>query len=137
MITYNYQIPYILKYRKDIRKWITKSILSLNKRVGNINYIFCDKEYITQINNQYLNHDYPTDIITFDYSKHNRLHADIYICIDIVRENKKRFKNRMNEELQRVIIHGILHLAGFKDKTESEQKKMKSAEDYYLSLRKF
>jgi rRNA maturation RNase YbeY len=111
--------------------------VSLDKKVGNINYIFCDEEYILEINKQYLNHDYGTDIITFDYSKNKRLHADIYICIDVVRDNKKKFKTKMNDELQRVILHGILHLAGYKDKTESEKKNMKKAEDYYLSLREF
>ena len=137
MIKFHNHGPYVLQNKKDVRGWLMSSVAHMNCKLGDINYIFCDNEQILEINKQYLNHDYTTDIITFDYSENKTLSADIYISIEQVRENKTIYNVTMLDELHRVMIHGILHLAGWQDKTEDQQKKMRKEEDYYLSLRTF
>ena len=137
MIKFNYQTPYAVKNAEKVKQWLTDSIQHLDKIEGEINYVFCTNAYILEINKNYLQHHYTTDIITFDYTEGKRLNAEIYISIDEVRENAKRFDTTLKNELHRVIIHGILHLAGFKDKTDHEQQQMRNKEDYYLSLRTF
>ncbi|HIP36783.1 MAG TPA: rRNA maturation RNase YbeY [Crocinitomix sp.] len=116
--------------------WI-KHIADLHhKQIGELNYIFCSDDYILEINKQYLNHHYNTDIITFNYNKSNTLNGDIFISLDTVRENAKLYSNNdFNEELDRVVIHGVLHLIGFNDKTEEEQLEMTTQEEVALNLR--
>jgi len=137
MIKFNYQTKYVLKNTKEIKNWISHTIFNLKKNVGDINYVFCDNEFITDINIKFLNHDYPTDIITFDYSDTKIINGEIYLSIEQIKENHKTYNTNLTDELHRVIIHGILHLLGYKDKTKTEQLEMRTQEDYYLSLRTF
>jgi len=137
MIKFNYQTKYVLKNTKEIKNWISHTIFNLKKDVGDINYVFCDNEFITDINKKFLNHDYPTDIITFDYSDTKIINGEIYLSIEQIKENSKTYNTNLTDELHRVIIHGVLHLLGYKDKTKTEQLEMRTKEDYYLSLRTF
>ena len=116
-----------------IRAWINAVVKNLGKSIGNINYIFCDDTYLLNINRQYLQHDYFTDIITFDYSENEKISGDIFISIDTVDKNAKEYDTQ-STELYRVIIHGILHLCGFKDKTTNESNEMRKQEDFCLNL---
>jgi len=122
--------------RRETTKWIKHVAEIYNRRVANITYIFCSDEEILRINNAYLNHDYYTDIITFDYSEENCISGDLFISLDTVKSNAEKFNADYNEELHRVIIHGVLHLCGFKDKTEKEEKQMRKREEEALSLLK-
>jgi len=117
-----------------ISLWIEKIILKHGKLCGEINYIFCNDQKILEVNKEYLNHDYYTDIITFDYSENSILSGDIYISIDTVFSNSKQFNSSYNEELARVIIHGILHLCNYKDKTEEESLNMRKLENESLEI---
>ena len=117
-----------------INDWIESAIFSLGYSIKNLSFVFCNDEYLKNINVQYLNHDYYTDVITFDYSASDGLSGDIFISIDRVKENAKGFKVSFNEELFRVIIHGVLHLCGFNDKSEKEIKEIRKQENYFLSL---
>ena len=127
-------IPFTLKSKKAVREWLISSLKKESKTCGDLNYIFCSDEFIKQVNIDYLQHDYYTDIITFDYSENNTVAGDIYISIDTVRDNAKRFNKRIPNELARVLIHGVLHLAGYNDKSDAQQKQMTEKEDFYLSL---
>ncbi|MBN1253135.1 MAG: rRNA maturation RNase YbeY [Bacteroidales bacterium] len=115
------------------KQWIKNCISKYNKQTGNINYIFCSDEYLLQINKEYLKHDYYTDIITFNYCEKNIINSDIYISIDRVKENSKEYNLAFLEELNRVIIHGILHLVGFKDHSDLEKIQMRKKEDICLN----
>ena len=105
------------------------------KTLGDISIIFCSDNYILDVNIRYLHHDYFTDVITFDYCEGNKLSGDLFISIDSVRENAIEFGTEFDEELHRVIVHGLLHLIGYDDHTPEEQKVMRAKEDYYLGLR--
>lgn len=125
------------KIKKQITKnWIKSVAENYGKKVGDVNYLFCSDEKILEVNNQYLSHDYYTDIITFDYSEGNKISGDIFISIDTVRSNSQKFHTDFYEELYRVIIHGILHLCGVNDKSKTEEKAMREAENKALSLLK-
>ena len=115
--------------------WIESTIARENKETGALNYIFCSDEYLLEKNREFLNHDTYTDIITFDYCVGDIVNGDIFISVDRVKENSDTFNVGFNDELDRVLIHGALHLIGYQDKTEEEQKQMRSKEDFYLSLR--
>ena len=132
MIKFHSKTNFILKNKKVIKEWIAKVIDKEQKKLGNINYIFCDDKYLLDKNIKYLDHDTFTDIITFNYSEKDIIHSDIMISIPRVKENSITFDNSFSEELNRVMIHGILHLLGYNDKTERERKEMKEKEDYYL-----
>lgn len=134
MIIFNYKIDFKLKNEKEISNWISKVVKLEKKEIGEINYIFSDDEYMLNKNIKYLNHDTLTDIITFDYSNGNNLTSDIIISVERVKENAGIFKTNFLEELNRVIIHGILHLCGYDDKTEKLKIKMRQKEDIYLKL---
>jgi rRNA maturation RNase YbeY len=134
MISFNYEIDFEIPEETIYIDWISSVILSENKSEGEINYIFCDDDYLVEINQQYLNHDTLTDIISFDYSLGNEIHGDIYISIERVRENAEEFKVSFEEELKRVMIHGILHYCGYKDKSESDELLMRSKEDEKIKL---
>ena len=118
---------------KSISSWIDISIKKLKFEAGDISVIFCSDDYLKQININYLNHDYYTDIITFDYSDKNIISGDLFISIDRVRENADINNENFNREICRVIIHGILHLCGYNDKTSKEKEKMRKLEDVFLS----
>ncbi len=115
-------------------KWLEQVILSEDKKLEEISYIFCDDEYLLDINQQYLDHDTYTDIITFDYCVGNILQGDIYISTERVMENAESFKVNFDEELRRVLAHGILHLCGYKDKSETEAEIMRSKEEEKMQL---
>lgn len=134
MISFNYETTFKLDNEVEISEWIVNTILCENFREGEINYIFCDDVYLHKLNVEFLEHDTLTDIISFDYSVGKELHGDIYISMDRVADNAKDFGVDISEELQRVMIHGVLHYCGFKDKTEEDAKLMREKEDYYLSV---
>lgn len=121
--------------KNQLKNWIKTVIEREKASPGEINYIFCSDEYLLRINKEYLNHDYYTDIITFNQSEYDdTVHGDIYISIERVKENFKTTSASFEEELRRVMIHGILHLLGFADHTKAEKKKMREKEDACLSL---
>jgi len=122
---------------EGVKLWITKVILNEKFKKGAINYIFCDDAYLLEKNIKYLKHNTLTDIISFDYSLGKIISGDIFISVDRVKENATLFKTHFTDELHRVMVHGVLHYCGYKDKTPAEKKLMRSKEDYYLSLRDF
>jgi rRNA maturation RNase YbeY len=134
MIDFNYETDFELLNETQFSNWISAVIKSENKTEGEINYIFCDDNYLIEINQQYLNHDTLTDIISFDYSVGNELNGDIFISIERVLDNAKDFNTDFNNELKRVMVHGILHYCGYKDKTETDEKLMRSKEDEKLKM---
>jgi len=117
-----------------ISEWIKQVIELNNKNVGELTYIFCSDEYLLNINKQYLNHDYYTDIITFNYCEQDIISGDLFISLDTVLDNSKTFGVSYESELHRVIIHGILHLIGFDDKTDESQEEMTRQENLSLEL---
>lgn len=117
----------------DYTKWLEDIILSEGKKTGEINYIFCDDEYLLKINQDYLQHDYYTDIITFDYVKGKTISGEIFVSLQRISDNASTLSRDYEEELKRVLAHGILHLAGYKDKREEEEKEMRRMEDLYLA----
>ena len=127
------EMPSIKK--RETTEWIKSVAATYGKEVGEIAYIFCDDEKILEVNQQYLNHDYYTDIITFDYTEGNILSGDLFISLDTVRTNAEQRNISYREELDRVIIHGILHLCGINDKGPGERQLMEVAENKALNLR--
>lgn len=117
-------------------RWLKIMAESESRKLGNINIIFCSDPYILDINKKYLKHNYYTDIITFDYCEGQVLFGDLFISVDTVRANADFYKTDFSEELNRVIIHGVLHLAGYDDQTDEQKAQMRSKEDYYLKIRK-
>ena len=134
MIDFNYETEFTLENEEAISGWISNVIKSEGKKEGEINYIFCDDEYLLQINKEHLNHDYYTDIISFDYTIGNEINGDMFISVDRVKENAVDFNVAFDEELKRVIIHGILHYCGYKDKLEEEELLMRNKEDEKLAM---
>ena len=134
MITFNYETDFTLDNSSKISEWILNTISLEKFTLGELNYIFCDDIYLLDINKKYLNHDTFTDIISFDYTLGKQINGDIYISIDRIKENSKFYNTSFNNELLRVMIHGVLHYLGYKDKTDADKKIMRSKEDYYLSL---
>ena len=115
-------------------KWIDESIQKESFSTGEISIIFTSDEYLLNLNRESLNHDYYTDIITFDYCQDNIINGDLFISIDRVKDNAKQFEEPFDKELSRVIIHGVMHLCGYKDKTHEEEQLMREKENFYLSL---
>jgi probable rRNA maturation factor len=131
-------IAYKIKDKIKVRQWITDTIIAEGFKLSELNYIFCSDEYLLQINQQYLDHDTYTDIVTFDNSEQQGLIVgDIFISIPRIKENSEKFKVAEVDELHRDIIHGALHLLGYKDKSAIDKKKMTEKEDYYLAKRQF
>ena len=131
-------ISYKLKNKTAVRKWITDTITAEGYKLSELTYIFCSDEYLLQINQQYLDHDTYTDIITFDNSEEDKLIiGDIFISIERIKENAAKFQVTETQELHRVIIHGALHLLGYTDKTKASKQKMTLKEDFYLNKRDF
>ena len=121
--------------RREVSEWIKKVAASYGKKVGEIAYIFCSDERILEVNRQYLQHDYYTDIITFDYTEGNRISGDMFISLETIQTNAEQFAdNDYQRELHRVIIHGILHLCGINDKGPGEREIMEDAENKALAL---
>ncbi|MCR4910580.1 MAG: rRNA maturation RNase YbeY [Bacteroidales bacterium] len=129
-------ISFKLKDKALNNKWLKMVAASELRKIGDINIIFCSDNYILDVNMKYLQHDYFTDIITFDYCEKDILSGDLFISIDSVRENALFYGTEFPEELSRVMVHGVLHLIGYDDHTEEDIKTMRSKENYYLDLRK-
>ena len=129
MITFNSETSFTLKNQKKLADWISNVVLSEDFEVGEINYIFCDDVYLHKINQEFLNHDTFTDIISFDYTLGKEVGGDIFISIERVLENAEKFNEVFENELHRVMIHGILHFMGYKDKTKKEKTLMRTKED--------
>ena len=119
---------------EKIKPWIEKIIITEEKRLGEINYIVCDDEYLLKINQDFLDHDYYTDIITFDQVRGKTISGEIFVSLQRIKDNASLISKNYEEEKKRVIAHGVLHLCGYKDKTEEQQKIMRAKEDFYLSL---
>ena len=134
MIVFNYETTFNLKDEAAIEKWILACIEKEAFELGEINYIFCDDAYLHKINVEFLQHDTLTDIISFDYTMGKEVAGDIFISIERVTENAKEFKVSFEEELKRVLIHGVLHYMGYKDKTDEEKQVMRNKENDCLQL---
>ncbi len=134
MINFNYESEFSLDNEEAIAAWLSEVIESENKKEGEINYIFCDDEYLHKINLEYLNHDNLTDIISFDYTMGNEISGDIFISVERVQDNASDFKVSFEAELKRVMVHGVLHYCGYKDKGEDDELVMRSKEDDKLAL---
>ena len=131
---YSEDLPFPKLKRRESTKWIKQVVLLENKLEGDISFVFCSDVYLLDVNRKYLNHDYFTDIITFDYVAGNVISGDIFISVDRVLENSNQFNSSFDRELKRVMVHGILHLVGYKDKTAEEKMLMTEKEDFYLNL---
>lgn len=134
MISFNYENDFILDNEEIYSIWISNVILSENKKEGDINYVFCNDDFLVNINQQYLNHDTYTDIISFDYSIGNELHGDIFISTERVLDNANEYNVSFNDELLRVMSHGVLHYCGYKDKSDSDELIMRSKEDEKIQM---
>ena len=132
MISFNYETNFTLLNEEKTSEWILKCIEKEEYELGEINYIFCDDTYLHKINVEFLEHDTFTDIISFDYTLGKLVGGDIFISIERVKENSKTFNVTFKEELHRVIIHGVLHYMGFKDKTDDEKQLMRDKENSCL-----
>ena len=136
MISYFFEdTHFVFKGRQRNNRWLRLVAESEIRRIGDISIIFCSDNYILDINMKYLQHDYFTDIITFDYCEGEKLSGDLFISVDSVRENAAQYGTEFADELNRVMVHGILHLIGYDDHTQKDIKTMRSKENYYLSLR--
>jgi len=118
--------------QEELEKHAEFLINNEKKELGDVSIIFCSDEYLLRINEEYLNHNYYTDIITFDYCENTVISGDLFISLERITENAGKFRTTFNKELYRVIFHGLLHLVGFKDKTDAEQEKMREKEEFYL-----
>jgi len=134
MIHYNYESDFTLSNEEVYTDWIENVLASEGKSLGELSYIFCDDEYLLEINQQYLEHDTLTDIISFDYTEGDIISGDIFISVERVQDNANDLNIPFNEELKRVIIHGVLHYCGYKDKSESDKALMRSKEDEKIKL---
>ena len=137
MINFYSENDFKLQASKEIAKWISKIIYTEGFEEGEISYIFCNDDYLHKLNVDFLKHDTLTDIISFDNSIGKQLHGDVYISTERVQDNAQKYNTLFIDELHRVIIHGILHYCGFKDKSEEEASKMRDKEEHALSQRKF
>ena len=134
MIEFNYESEFTLDNEQAIATWLSAVIVSENKTLGEINYIFCDDEYLHKINLEYLNHDTLTDIISFDYTMGNEVGGDIFVSVERVLDNSKDYNTSFEDELKRVLVHGVLHYCGYKDKSEEDEALMRSKENEKLAM---
>ena len=134
MINFNFETNFIIENQEAISSWLSQVIVSEDKKEGEINYVFCDDEYLLKINKEYLNHDTLTDIISFDYCVGNELNGDIFISVERVIDNANDFTVSFEQELKRVLVHGLLHYCGYKDKSEAEEQLMRSKEDEKINM---
>lgn len=137
ILFHNADTSYVLKNKRAISSWITDTIKEEEKQLEEISYIFCTDDYLLKINQEHLDHDTYTDIITFDYTEDGLISSEIYISVDRVRENAKNLGIATIDETHRIIIHGVLHLCGYKDKSNLQTQEMRGKEDYYLRQRDF
>ena len=129
-------LEFKIKHPTKVKQWITETAKKEKRQLSEVNYIFCSDHYLLSLNQNYLNHNTLTDIITFDNSEGSMIAGEIYISIDRVNENAAKYDSVLTDELHRVMIHGILHLCGYKDKRSADKTLMRKKEDAYLSLRK-
>lgn len=134
MIEFNYETDFKLENEELIQNWISNCIESYGFNEGELNYIFCDDDYLLKLNVEFLEHDTLTDIISFDYTMGKLISGDIFISVERVRENAKIFNQTVDNELNRVMIHGVLHYMGFKDKSEKDKEIMRGEEDKCLAM---
>jgi probable rRNA maturation factor len=134
MINFNYESDFTLDNEEAIATWLSAVIVSENKNEGEISYIFCDDEYLHKINVEYLDHDTLTDVISFDYTMGNEISGDIFISVERVLDNSKDYNTSFEDELKRVLVHGVLHYCGYKDKSEEDEALMRSKEDEKLAM---
>jgi probable rRNA maturation factor len=134
MISFNYEVDFQLHSEVQVNKWLSEVIKSESFKEGEINYVFCDDEYLLKLNVEFLKHDTFTDILSFDYSLGKELHGDIFISIERVKENAEDFNVGFETELKRVMVHGVLHYCGYKDKSEEEERVMREKENHYINL---
>lgn len=134
MIVFNYETDFKIDKELIMQEWISSCIEKYNFEEGELNYIFCDDEYLHKLNVEFLEHDTLTDIISFDYTMGKVISGDLFISIERVRENATKFSESFEKELIRVIVHGVLHYCGFKDKNEEEKSAMRNAENECLGL---
>lgn len=131
------QTDYVVSNETQIANWLKSVCQQEGKTLQEISIIFCSDDYLLKVNKKHLNHDYYTDVITFDYSEEKDIAGDIFISIDRVNENAQSFGSNVSDELHRIIVHGTLHLLGYTDQTASDKEQMTGKEDFYLSLRAF
>ena len=134
MINFNYENDFNLDNEEAISTWLSAVIVSEKKKEGEINYIFCDDDYLHKINLEYLNHDTLTDIISFDYTVGNELNGDIFVSVERVQDNANDFNVSFEDELKRVLVHGVLHYCGYKDKGDEDERLMRSKEDEKIAM---
>ncbi|MGN0011397.1 MAG: rRNA maturation RNase YbeY [Marinilabiliaceae bacterium] len=135
MITFECEdVKFNLKDKLILKKWIKQVAQSYGFKTGDLTYIFCSDDRILEVNRQYLNHDYYTDIITFDYDEKDVVSGDMFISVDTVKTNAEKFAPSFEDEMHRVIIHGVLHLCGLKDKAPDDEKRMREAEEKALAM---
>ena len=134
MIRFHFTNSFTLKNKRKIKNWLKETIVNEKKKVGDINYIFCSKQYLKKMNNDYLSKNYETDVISFDFSKDNKISGDIYISSETVKKNSIIFNVCFNNELKRVMVHGLLHLLNYNDKSKQELKIMREKENFYINL---
>ena len=120
---------------KRVSDWLSQTIRKEQKEIGNLNFVFSSDEYLLSMNQEYLNHDTYTDVITFNYVENNLISGDIFISAERVKENALLYSSNFTDELHRVIVHGVLHLIGYNDKTDREAQEIRAKEDFYLTLR--
>lgn len=131
------QVSFDCPNQESLEKWLTSVCSEENKQVGDLTYIFCSDEYLLNINQKHLQHDHYTDVITFDYSENNIVSGDLFISIDRVKDNAQKVGCPFIDELHRVMVHGLLHLLGYNDKTAEEKSEMRAREGHCLRLRGF
>ncbi|MCB0455016.1 MAG: rRNA maturation RNase YbeY [Aequorivita sp.] len=132
MIEFNFETDFQLNESVDLQKWISETIISEGYELGELLYVFCDDEYLHKLNIEYLNHDTLTDVISFDYNIGKMINGEIYISVERVAENAIYYKTDFKDELHRVMIHGVLHFCGYKDKSDSEERIMRQKEEESL-----
>lgn len=137
MINHASQNDFILTNQEVVNSWIKNILTRENLELGELSFVFCSDDFLREINQKYLAHDTLTDIITFDYREGNRISGEIYISTDRVEENAKDFSVSFQDELHRVMIHGVLHICGYNDSTDAEKELMRIKEDWALALRDF
>ncbi|PKP28696.1 MAG: rRNA maturation RNase YbeY [Bacteroidetes bacterium HGW-Bacteroidetes-18] len=134
MIEFNYETDFKLEYEDRIQSWIADCIETYGFKEGELNYIFCDDDYLLKLNVEFLDHDTLTDIISFDYTMGKLISGDIFISVERVRENAKIFDQSLENEISRVMVHGILHFMGFKDKSPKDKEVMRAEEDKCIEM---
>jgi len=132
MINFNYETDFVLRNENEVRQWLSVCIEAYGFKLGDVNYIFCDDKYLHKLNIEFLNHDTLTDIISFDYTLGKLVGGDIFVSVERVRENATEYTQTVDNEVNRVIIHGLLHFMGFKDKSNKEKEIMRAEEDLCL-----